>query len=95
MNIYGSRASDPEIINRKSKIENRKYKIENASYALAEQSVKLHPAGFRKMYPDKKYLGVELEINQKFVDKNGSFPQDICNKIVHSFRYTFNEFSWL
>jgi len=52
-------------------------------------------AHFRKMYPDKKYLGVELEINQKFVNRTGSFPQNICNKIVDSFRYTLNKFNWL
>lgn len=52
-------------------------------------------AHFRKMFPDEKYLGVELEVNQKFVSKDGSFPIDICNKIAHSFRSTVKEFSWL
>jgi predicted N-formylglutamate amidohydrolase len=51
-------------------------------------------AHFRKMYPDQKYLGVELEINQKFVKPDGSFPEAICNKITDSFRYTLDEYIW-
>ena len=52
-------------------------------------------AHFRKIYLDDNYLGVELEINQKFISEEGSFPTGICDKIVSSFSNTINEFSWL
>jgi predicted N-formylglutamate amidohydrolase len=52
-------------------------------------------AHFRRMYPDNKYLGIELEVNQKFVDPGGDFPIDICNKITNSFRNTLQQFYWL
>lgn len=52
-------------------------------------------AHFRKIYPDNRYLGIELELNQKFVNNQGSIPDDICNKIVESFRSTIREFKWL
>ena len=52
-------------------------------------------AHFRRMYPDKKYLGIELELNQKFVNSHDAFPQDICNKISDSFRYTLDEYTWI
>jgi predicted N-formylglutamate amidohydrolase len=52
-------------------------------------------AHFRKSYPDEKYLGVELELNQKFVLKDGKFPKEILGPIVSSLRKTLDHFSWL
>ena len=50
-------------------------------------------AHFRKLHPNGNYLGVELEVNQKFV-KNGSFPEDILNGLVQSFKLALEKFSW-
>lgn len=52
-------------------------------------------AHFRRQYPDGRYLGVEMEINQKFVTEDGMFPKDICNKISKSFDNTIRQFDWL
>jgi len=52
-------------------------------------------AHFRKLYPDDRYLGVELEVNQKFVKENGAFPKEISGPIISSFRKTLIQFKWL
>ncbi len=52
-------------------------------------------AHFRKLYANGSYLGVELEVNQKFIAQNGRFPKDLCEEIVSSFRNTIDYFSWL
>jgi predicted N-formylglutamate amidohydrolase len=52
-------------------------------------------AHFRKSYPDEKYLGIELELNQKFVLKDGKFPKEILGPIVTSLTKTLDHFSWL
>lgn len=39
----------------------RKYKIENLSYSLVEQSIRLHPAGFRKIFPDRQVNNIYFD----------------------------------
>lgn len=39
----------------------RKYKIENLSYSLIEQSLRLHPAGFRKIFPDRQVNNIYFD----------------------------------
>lgn len=51
-------------------------------------------AHFRKLYPDGNYLGIELEVNQKFVEGDGKFRQEICQQIVSAFHKTLAHFSW-
>jgi predicted N-formylglutamate amidohydrolase len=52
-------------------------------------------ARFRKIYPNESYLGIELEINQKFVTEDGRFPKKICAQIVSSLQKTLDHFNWL
>ena len=40
----------------------RKYKIENLSLSLVEQSIRLHPAGFRKIFPDRQVNNIFISI---------------------------------
>ncbi|MCB9059732.1 MAG: N-formylglutamate amidohydrolase [Calditrichae bacterium] len=51
-------------------------------------------AHFRKLHANGSYLGVELEVNQKYVT-NGSFPSYVQTGLVQSFRKTIEKFSWL
>ncbi|MCB0283496.1 MAG: N-formylglutamate amidohydrolase [Calditrichaeota bacterium] len=51
-------------------------------------------AHFRKLHANGSYLGVELEVNQKYVT-NGSFPSYVQTGLVQSFRKTMESFSWL
>lgn len=39
----------------------RKYKIENLSLSLVEQSIRLHPAGFRKIFPDRQVNNIYFD----------------------------------
>lgn len=39
----------------------RKYKIDNVSLAVVEQSLLLHPAGFRKIYPDRQVNNIYFD----------------------------------
>ena len=39
----------------------RKYKIENISYSLVEQSIRLHPAGFQKLFPDRQVNNIYFD----------------------------------
>lgn len=51
-------------------------------------------AHFRKLHANGSYLGVELEVNQKYVT-NGSFPSYVQTGLVQSFQKTIEKFSWL
>ena len=39
----------------------RKYKIENLSLPLVEQSVRLHPASFKKIFPDRQINNIYFD----------------------------------
>ncbi|NOG45642.1 MAG: N-formylglutamate amidohydrolase [Calditrichaeota bacterium] len=52
-------------------------------------------AHFRKKYSNGSYLGVELEVNQKFVNEEGRFPDDLCKMLVSTFTTTISHFNWL
>ena len=39
----------------------RKYRIENVDISLINQIVKMHPAGFRKAYPDRSVNNIYLD----------------------------------
>jgi SPX domain protein involved in polyphosphate accumulation len=39
----------------------RKYKIENLSLSLVKQSIRLHPAGFRKIFPDRQVNNIYFD----------------------------------
>lgn len=39
----------------------RKYKIENLSLSLVEQSIRLHPAGFRKIFSDRQVNNIYFD----------------------------------
>lgn len=39
----------------------RKYRIENVDISLINQIVKMHPAGFRKAYPDRRVNNIYLD----------------------------------
>ncbi|MEM6963702.1 MAG: VTC domain-containing protein, partial [Bacteroidota bacterium] len=39
----------------------RKYKTETLALALVEQTIKLHPAGFRKIYPDRQVNNIYFD----------------------------------
>lgn len=51
-------------------------------------------AHFRKRHTNGHYLGIELEVNQKYVQKNGHFPNSLRNKIVAAFRKSLEKFQW-
>ena len=52
------------------------------------------PAHFRKILADDQFIGIELEINQKYVSESGSFSNDVQRRIVDSFKSAYNNFSW-
>ena len=38
----------------------------------------------RKLYTSARYLGVELEINQKWIDRNGAVDPELCNALANT-----------
>ncbi len=53
--------SDSEAVFSKTMRYERKYKIENLSLSLVEQSLRLHPAGFRKIFPDRQVNNIYFD----------------------------------
>jgi predicted N-formylglutamate amidohydrolase len=45
----------------------------------------------RKRYPEEAYVGIELEVNQRFVAHGGAPWQDLCAKLVDSLGQTLGK----
>lgn len=52
-------------------------------------------ARLRKKHDNNIYLGIELEVNQKFVNKSAKIPESFCTSLVSSFQQTLNVFEWI
>lgn len=52
-------------------------------------------AHFRKYYPDRKYLGIELELNQKYATENGQFPKQVHDFLSQTLSETIKSYQWL
>ncbi|MDP2955437.1 MAG: N-formylglutamate amidohydrolase [Longimicrobiales bacterium] len=40
----------------------------------------------RRRYPDSRYLGVEIEVNQRLLDARGRFPREVAEALVEGFK---------
>lgn len=52
-------------------------------------------AHFRKVYSDKRYLGIELEINQKFVEDGDKFPETLTKMIAQDINWLKQNYNWI
>ncbi len=52
-------------------------------------------ARLRKKHSDNDYLGIEIEINQKYVEPDGRFPDGLSDKVTLMLDRTRNNFRWI
>ena len=88
---------------------NEKYISRLWKYALKEQLPDLRvrynypyrgkpdglTAHFRKDYHNGHYVGIEMEVNQKYVQNSGHFSAKLRNDIVEAFQKAAERFHWL
>lgn len=50
--------------------------------------------GLRQLYPDPRYLGIEIEVSQRILDARGRVPKHVARAIVEELAGSLSDLGW-